>query len=114
MDKTKEDMQSSSPLPPLNRLLILSVRERLKQGQDMMGQIYEDIEIEYKTTGFRTEDYNLEIIIPEKPEKNIDDFFANGIAYVKAKYYEDKDLYLVGRENVASSRWFKIIDHKEV
>ena len=114
MDKVEENIKSPSLLLPLNHPLILTVREKLEQGRDVEGQIYEDIEIEYKTTGFRTKDYDMEIIVPDKPGDNIDDFFANGLAYFAAKYYEDKDLYLVGPEDHPRSRWLKIIDYEEV
>lgn len=72
----------------------LRIGETLESGCDSQGQVYENIEIEYVTMGYKAGDDRIDVIIPEKPEDNIDDFWDRLPAFVPA--YRKDDVFIVG------------------
>ncbi|MBR5178949.1 MAG: hypothetical protein IKW90_09160 [Lachnospiraceae bacterium] len=92
-------------IPHLRTPIQLSIREELEEGKDKDGQTYENIAIEYLTMGYRVGDDSYEIIIPEHPERNIDDLWSTGNAFVRSNKEGDK--YLVGNGS-EGSRWLEL------
>lgn len=72
----------------------VKVAEFLDEGRDSYGQIFEDVRIEYVTSCYKVGENSYDIIIPQYPEKDLDNFWSNGIAFVNAKEKDGK--YVVG------------------
>lgn len=92
-------------IPHLYTPIQLSVREELKEGKNKDGQTYENIAIEYLTMGYRVGNDSYDLIIPEHPERNIDDLWSTGNAFVCSN--KDGDKYLVGNGS-EGSRWLEL------
>lgn len=89
----------------------VKVSEYLEYGTDASFQEYECLTIEYITVCYKVGKESYDIIIPEHPEKNIDNFWENGIAFVNAS--RNGDLYVVGNGS-PGSRWLKLKKWKEL